>query len=111
MRCSSSCRIGSARSSALSLIVLAMRACIRAISLRHRSRVSAGSIRFESEDAKRMLPALTLERWRSEIARMQARIAKTMRESALERALPILQELEQRIASKFFDDHQPAYRV
>jgi hypothetical protein len=67
--------------------------------------------RIESGDAKQTLPAPTLERWRSEIARMQARIARTMRESALERALPILQDLEQRIASKFFDDHQPAYRV
>src|SRR5688572_3805754 len=67
--------------------------------------------RIESDDAKRTLPASTLERVRNDIARMRARIAKALRDGAFERALPILRELEERVSGKFFDDHQPAYRV
>ena len=67
--------------------------------------------RVDSEEVQRMLPAAKLERYRSDIAGLQARIAKTMREGALDRALPILRELEERVQGKFFDDHQPAYRV
>jgi hypothetical protein len=67
--------------------------------------------RLESEEVKRTLPAQTLERLRGEIARMSARAVEALRKSALEHALPVLQELEQRVSVKFFDDHQPAYRV
>jgi len=67
--------------------------------------------RIESDEVKRTLPAPTFERFRSDIAQMQARIARKTRDSALERALPILNELEERVAGNFFDDHQPAYRV
>ena len=68
-------------------------------------------LRIESDEVQRILPAAKLEKYRSDIASLKARIAKTMREGAFDRALPILRELEERVASKFFDDHQPAYRV
>ena len=67
--------------------------------------------RIESEEAKRHLPAPTIERLRGEIDRLHARITAARRERALERAQTILKELEQRAAGSFFDDHQPAYRV
>jgi hypothetical protein len=67
--------------------------------------------RIESEEAKRHLPAPTIERLRGEIDRLHARITAALRERALERALSILKELEERVAGRFFDDHQPAYRV
>ena len=67
--------------------------------------------RVDSEEVQRILPAAKLERYRSDIAGLQVRIAKTTREGALDRALPILRELEERVEGKFFDDHQPAYRV
>ena len=53
---------------------------------------------IESEEAKRILPAATLQRLRDDIARMRAGIARKLREGALERALPILRELEERVA-------------
>jgi hypothetical protein len=67
--------------------------------------------RIGSEDAKRYLPAPTIERLRGEIDRLHDRIAAALRSGALERAESILKELEGRVASRFFDDHQPAYRV
>lgn len=67
--------------------------------------------RIESEEAKRYLPAPTIVRLRGEIDGLHARITAALRERALERAQSILKDLEQRAAGKFFDDHQPAYRV
>ena len=67
--------------------------------------------RIESEEAKRYLPAPTMERLRGEIDGLHARITAALRERALERATSILKELEERAAGNFFDDHQPAYRV
>ena len=67
--------------------------------------------RIESEEAKRYLPAPTMERLRGEIDGLHARIAAALRERALERALSILKDLEERASGHFFDAHQPAYRV
>jgi hypothetical protein len=67
--------------------------------------------RLESEEMKRTLPAQTMERLRGEISQLSAGVVEALRKSALEHALPVLQELEQRVSVKFFDDHQPAYRV
>lgn len=67
--------------------------------------------RLASEDAKRLLPAATAQRLRTEIEQLGARIAETRRRNALERALPILQELEARAAGNFLQNAQPAWRV
>ena len=75
------------------------------------SQLKVAAERLESADAKRTLPAPTIEQLRGEIARMSARVVEALRKDALDHALPVLQELEQRVSVKFFDDHQPAYRV
>ena len=75
------------------------------------SRLKLATERLESDEVKRILPSATLERFRGEIARMKTRVAESLRKNALEHALPILRALEERVSVKFFDGHQPAYRV
>ncbi len=67
--------------------------------------------RLEMDDAKQLLPAETVAKFRGEIARVQARISSAGKKAALEKANPILQELEERAARPIFDGSEPEYKT
>ncbi len=67
--------------------------------------------RLEMEDAKKLLPAGTVAKFRGEIARIEGLLASAGKQTALENAEPILKELEERVDQPLFDDSRPAYQV
>ena len=69
------------------------------------------SERIEKDDVKQLLSAETVARFRSEIRRVEGLVAASAKKDGLDRAQPILQELEQRTARPIFDDSQPAWRT
>ena len=69
------------------------------------------SERIEKDDVKQLLSAETVAKFRSEIRRVEGLVAAAAKKDGLDRAQPILQELEQRIARPIFDDPQPAWRT
>lgn len=67
--------------------------------------------RLAAEDAQRLLPAAKVAHYRGEIARIQGLLSGAGKKDALDRALPLLAELEERVARPIFDGSQPEYRI
>ena len=66
--------------------------------------------RIERDDAKELLSAATIQKFKSEIRRVEGLLAAATKKDGLDRALPVLQELEERVKKPIFDDSQPAWR-
>jgi hypothetical protein len=69
------------------------------------------SEQLDADDAKQLLASESVKRFRAEIARVEGLISGGSRKKALDRALPILQELEQRVARPIFDGSEATYNV
>jgi hypothetical protein len=67
--------------------------------------------RLEKDDAKDLLSAASVARFRSEIARVEGLVAEAGKKDAFDRALPLMKELEDRVAKPIFDDSQPAWKA
>ena len=67
--------------------------------------------KLDSDDARKLLPREAMERYRGEIARIQALLSGAGKKSAIDNATPILKELEERVARPIFDGSQPEYRI
>lgn len=69
------------------------------------------SERILQADAKELLSAETVARFRSEIARVEKLVAEATKKDALERAQPLLEELEERVSKPIFDGSRAAWQV
>lgn len=67
--------------------------------------------RITKEDAKDLLSAEAVARFRAEIERVRGLLAAADKKAALDGALPLLGELEERTAKPIFDGSQPAWRA
>ncbi len=67
--------------------------------------------RIERDDAKQLLSPASIANFKSEIKRVEGLLAAATKKAGLDRALPILQELEERVKKPLFDDSQPAWKT
>ncbi|HEX7899006.1 MAG TPA: hypothetical protein VF950_14680 [Planctomycetota bacterium] len=67
--------------------------------------------RIERDDAKQLLSAASIERFKSEIQRVEGLLAAATKKDGLDRATPILEELEARVKKPIFDGSRQAWQV
>ena len=82
----------------------------------HNRRQAAGMLRnaaerIERDDARRLLSKDTIARYRSEIRRVEGLLAAATKKEGLDRARPVLAELEERIQKPIFDGSDAAWKV
>jgi hypothetical protein len=84
--------------------------------LSHNRRQAEGHLvraseRIEKDDVKELISAEKVARFRKEIARIEKLVAAAAKKDGLDRAHPILKELEERVAQPIFDDSRQPWQV